>query len=159
MVLLVTGVQVVVPPSGDVRQVLVVVQAPAAFLLQRQTARQVRVLPIALQMKPGAQSAEPVQAAPAVPVRDGSGQAQSTWSMLAGIRHLSVPGQLPTALAAGAVGSQLNVHVWYAVSTSLQTTRPSQTLPGPPPLLPNATQSAAPLQNRKQTLVAQPRRL
>lgn len=102
-----TGVQVM-----PVAQVFGVVQTPEVSLLQRQMGRQTRAEVVALQTKPGAQSADVVHASPFVFVRDGSGQAQSTWSMLAGIRQASAPGQPPRAPAAVAVGSQLNVQVW-----------------------------------------------
>ena len=96
------------------------------------------------------------QGSPSIFVRVVSAQAQSTASMLAGITQTSAPGQPPCLPAAAAVGSQLNVQVWYVVSIPLQGTRPSQTLPEPPPPAPKAAQSAAVWQNCRQTFAAQP---
>lgn len=102
MVCALTGVQVV----PEVGQSLGAVQAPF-FASQRQTARQV-----CSHRNPGAHCEVPVQGVFSFPVRVDSAQAQSTWSMLAGITQARPVGQpvLP-AVAAAAVGSQLNEQV------------------------------------------------
>src|SRR5579862_3955071 len=102
MVWALTGLQVL----PEVAQSLGAVQAPFCSS-QRQTARQV-----CSHRNPGAHSAVAVQGASSFPVRVFSGQAQSTWSMLAGITQARPVGQpvLP-AVAAAAVGSQLNEQV------------------------------------------------
>src|SRR4051812_4902365 len=107
-------------------------------------------------MRPVAQSAAVVHASPSVLVRVASGQAQSTWSIAPGITHARPVGQPPRFAAAAARGSQLNVQVWYAVRKVGHMTGPSQKLPGPPPLAPNAAQSALPLQKRRHTFAEQP---
>jgi hypothetical protein len=90
-----------------VGQSLGAVQAPF-WASQRQTARQV-----CSHRKPGAHCAVDVQAVFSFPVRVASGQVQSTWSMLAGITQARPPGQpVVPAVAAAAVGSQLNEQVW-----------------------------------------------
>ena len=112
IVLFVTGRQRV----PEVGQRLALTEQAPPTALQRQMARQVLVPLIELQMRPGAQSAALVQAWPSVLVRVVSGQAQSTSSMVAGITQTRLPGHPPCVDAPAAVGSQLNVQVWYPVS-------------------------------------------
>jgi hypothetical protein len=152
MVSLVTAWQVV----PEVGQSLGAVHTEEAFASHRQMGRQVCVVPFRLQIRPGAQSAACVQVWPSVFVRVGSRQAQSTWSIDAGITQTSPVGQPPPFAASVARGSQLNVQVWYEVRTVGHMTGPSQKLPGPPPPAPKAAQSAFPLQKRRQSFTGQP---
>ena len=122
---------------------------------QRQTGRQLSAPPFELQMNPGAQLAELVQASPSCPIREASGQAQSTSSM-PGMRQASPTGHpLLLAVAAAAVGSQLNVQMRDAAVTPGQIGS-RQTLPGPAPPAPKEAQSASPPQKRRQILEAHP---
>ena len=88
MVLLVTA-RHVVPAVGQ--SLVVAMQVPLAFASQRQMGRQVFVPDIWLQISPGAQSAAWAQAWPSSLVRVASGQAQSTWSIAAGITQAVYP--------------------------------------------------------------------
>ena len=112
IVLFVTGRQRV----PEVGQRLALTEQAPPTALQRQMGRQTLVPFIELQTSPGAQSAAFTQACPSVLVRVVSGQAQSTSSIVAGIMQTRLPGHPPRVAAAAAVGSQLNVQVWYAVT-------------------------------------------
>ena len=114
---------------------------PAAFASQRQIGRQICGAAIRLHSKPGAHSDDAVHASFSRLVRVASGQAQSTWSIVARHHAREQAGHPPRVAAAAARGSQLNVQVWYAVRKLGHITGPSQTLPGPPPPAPNAAQS------------------
>jgi hypothetical protein len=139
-----TTVQVV-PVVG---QSLGAVQTPLCAS-QRQTARQV-----CSHRNPGAHSAAVVQGAFSFPVRVGAGQLQSTWSMLDGITQARPEGHpVRFAVAAAAVGSQLNVQVRKAPP---QVMGSRQKLPGPTPPSPKAAQSLSVAQNCKQSWVGHP---